>query len=155
MPRSDSGISVEERFNKRSTTRSPSATGTVETRISISRSPTLTPAMPSCGRRFSAISRRAMILMRETSAASRFFGGDGRSYNMPSIRKRMRRLSAKGSMWMSEARSRSASSRIRLIRCVTGASSVPRRMSSLRVGATPRDSLPIEPMSCSWLVRFW
>jgi len=49
---------------------SPKATGTVDTRISASRSSSLRPILmrPSWGRRFSAISSRARLLIREVIA---------------------------------------------------------------------------------------
>ena len=50
----------------RITTFSPKAVGRVETRSSISRPSRSVLMRPSCGRRFSAMSMREIILMRET-----------------------------------------------------------------------------------------
>src|SRR5205823_1854778 len=43
---------------------------------------------PSCGWRFSAMSRRAMILMRDTITPCTTCGGSSTSRSMPSLRKR-------------------------------------------------------------------
>ena len=70
---------------------SPKIVGSVETRKSISRWLKRSLIRPSCGRRRSAMSRLAMILTREVSAASRRFGGVMISCRTPSTRKRTRK----------------------------------------------------------------
>ena len=63
----------------RSTSFSPKIVGSVETRKSSSRERpsrrTRILMRPSCGKRFSAMSSRAMIFMREVSASRIFIGG--------------------------------------------------------------------------------
>ena len=79
------------------------------TRRSSSFSPTVTLIRPSWVRRRSAMSSLARILMRERMAPSNRRGGLSRSISRPSIRYRTRMRSSNGSMWMSEARSCTAS----------------------------------------------
>ena len=69
---------------------SPNATGRVETRSSTSLPARVVLMRPSCGRRFSAMSRRDMVLMREMTAACTIFGIDWMSCSTPSMRKRIR-----------------------------------------------------------------
>ena len=78
---------------------------------------------PSCGRRRSTMFMSAMILMRLTSAGPMSAGSDSTSCSAPSMRKRTRTSSSVGSMWTSDARSRSACVRILLTTWMTGASS--------------------------------
>ncbi len=61
--------------SSRSTTRSPAPVGSVDTRTSTCRSPSFSAMRPSCGSRFSAMSRLAMILRRDTSAPCSARGG--------------------------------------------------------------------------------
>ena len=79
---------------------------------------------PSCGRRRSTMFMSAMILMRLTSAGPIEPGRSSTSCSAPSMRKRTRTRSSCGSMWMSEARSRSAWVMISCTTWTTGASSV-------------------------------
>ena len=72
----------------RMTSFSPNATAMVDTRISTSRSPRAVLMRPSCGRRFSAMSRRASVLMRETTAAWTTFGSVCTLCRTPSMRMR-------------------------------------------------------------------
>ncbi|CRW98505.1 hypothetical protein PAERUG_P53_London_9_VIM_2_02_13_03224 [Pseudomonas aeruginosa] len=109
--------------SRRSTTRSPLAEGRVETRMSTSRPPTRREIRPSWGIRFSAMSSRAMTLIRDTSRAASSRLGSSTSRSTPSTRKRTTRRFSKVSRWMSEAFSRIASPRIALIRRMIGASS--------------------------------
>ncbi len=85
------------------TTLSPWSMGMVETRRSISRSPTLSRMRPSWGSLRSAMFSFAMILIRETMAACSLFGAVSISCSTPSIRYRTFSSSSKGSMWMSLA----------------------------------------------------
>ena len=83
---------------------SPKAVGIVETRSSISLPSRSVLMRPSCGRRFSAMSMRHIILRREVMARLTSFGTRWISCSTPSMRKRMLACSRFGSMWMSEAR---------------------------------------------------
>ena len=74
----------------RITTFSPKATGRVETRSSISRPPRLVLMRPSWGRRFSAMSRRDIVLMRLTTAVCTTLGISWMLCSTPSMRKRIR-----------------------------------------------------------------
>ncbi|MPN14229.1 hypothetical protein SDC9_161555 [bioreactor metagenome] len=74
--------------SRRSTARSPWALGRVETRTSMARVPRRRLMRPSCGRRFSAMSRSAMIFRREISAACSARLGCTTSRSVPSTRKR-------------------------------------------------------------------
>ena len=76
----------------RSTARSPCALGSVLTRTSIARVPIRSEIRPSCGNRFSAMSRSAIIFRREISAACNARLGLTTSRNVPSIRKRTAEL---------------------------------------------------------------
>ncbi|MNZ82392.1 hypothetical protein D3C78_1010890 [compost metagenome] len=70
---------------------SPNRVGRVLTRKSITRlGPTLSFMRPSCGTRFSEMSRREMTLMREASLSLMATGGEAISRNSPSMRKRTR-----------------------------------------------------------------
>jgi len=74
--------------SRRSTARSPWALGRVETRTSMARVPRRRLMRPSWGRRFSAMSRSAMIFSREISAACSARLGCTTSRRSPSTRKR-------------------------------------------------------------------
>ncbi len=104
------------------TTLSPKMVGRQETRRSISLPPMVSFILPSWGSLLSAILRSAMILSREIIAAWRCFGGGAISYNTPSTRYLTFKVSSKGSIWMSDARSFMACMRIRLTSFMMGAS---------------------------------
>ena len=72
----------------RSTSFSPNTAGQTDTRTSILRFWNWIPKLPSCGKRFSAISSLDKILIREIIAAIASLDGGVRSYKEPSIRKR-------------------------------------------------------------------
>ena len=101
--------------SSRSTTRSPQAEGMVETRTSIARPPSSSAMRPSCGTRFSAISSRAITLIRDTSSEASLRPGRSISCSVPSTRKRITRLFSNVSMWISEAPSLIASANMALI----------------------------------------
>ena len=84
--------------SKRSTARSPCALGNVLTRTSTARVPIRKLMRPSCGKRFSEISRSAMIFRREISAACSARLGCTTSRNVPSTRKRTLEWRSYGSM---------------------------------------------------------
>ena len=69
MPRCDRSRRPASLSSRRSTARSPWPVGSVETRTSTGLPPTRSVMRPSCGRRFSAMSSCAMILIREISEA--------------------------------------------------------------------------------------
>ncbi len=84
---------------------SPKAVGMVDRRISTSRPPGERVLMrPSCGRRRSARSIRPSTLIRLTTAVITAGGTSNTLCSTPSMRKRMRPISRRGSRWMSEAR---------------------------------------------------
>ena len=99
----------------------PAPVGSVDTRTSTCLSPSFSAMRPSCGRRFSAMSRLAMILRRDTSAACSARGGSMTSRSTPSTRKRTTERASYGSKCRSDARSRSACSSSALIMRITGA----------------------------------
>src|SRR5713101_7218738 len=109
--------------SRRSTTRSPCAVGRIETRTSTERPARRSAMRPSCGWRFSAMSRRAMILMRDTITPCTTCGGSSTSRSIPSLRKRTTERWSKASMWMSDAPSRTACENSALINRTIGASS--------------------------------
>ena len=78
----------------RMTTFSPNAVGSVETRSSISFPSRSVLMRPSCGRRFSAMSMRHIVLRREVMARLTSFGTRWISCSTPSMRKRMLRVLA-------------------------------------------------------------
>ena len=88
MPSAARSSCAESRSSSRSTTRSPDPVGSVDIRTSTCLSPSFSVIRPSCGSRFSAMSRLAMILSRETSAACSARGGSSTSTSTPSTRKR-------------------------------------------------------------------
>ena len=70
---------------------SPNSVGSVLTRKSMVRlGLTLSFMRPSCGTRFSEMSRREITLMREASLSLMASGGEAISRNSPSMRKRTR-----------------------------------------------------------------
>ena len=69
---------------------SPNSVGSVLMRKSIALLPNLSFMRPSCGTRFSAMSRREMTLMREASLSLIAIGGWVISRSSPSTRKRTR-----------------------------------------------------------------
>ena len=69
---------------------SPNSVGSVLTRKSIALLPNLSFMRPSCGTRFSAMSRREITLMREASLSLIAIGGWVISRSSPSTRKRTR-----------------------------------------------------------------
>ena len=88
MP-TDSRLSwLSDLSSRRSTARSPWALGRVDTRTSTARVPMRSEMRPSWGRRFSAMSRSAMIFRREISAACSARLGCTTSRSVPSTRKR-------------------------------------------------------------------
>ena len=107
----------------RSTTRSPARDGRVETRTSSVLPPRVSGIRPSCGTRFSAMSSRAMTLMRDTSSGVIRGFSDRVSRSTPSTRMRTVSAVSNGSRWMSDAPDRTASAMMPLIRRITGASS--------------------------------
>ena len=127
--------------SKRNTARSPCPVGRVETRTSTGLPPTRRVMRPSCGKRFSAMSSCAMILMREMSEPWIALRGRTTSRRLPSMRKRTTEVCSNGSMWMSDAPSRSACVSSALIMRMTGASSDDSSKSSMA------------GTSCSSLVR--
>ena len=84
--------------SKRSTARSPWALGSVLTRTSTARVPMRRLMRPSCGSRFSEMSRSAMIFKREISAACKARLGCTTSRSVPSTRKRTLEWRSYGSM---------------------------------------------------------
>ena len=89
----------------RSTHFSPNAVGMVETRISTSRPPGERVLIrPSCGRRRSPRSIRDSTLIRLVAAVITGGGISNTLCSMPSMRKRTRPTSRRGSRWMSLAR---------------------------------------------------
>ena len=88
-----SSCSLPESSN-RMTTFSPNSVGRHDTRKSISRTllPSLKRALmrPSCGSRFSAMSSRAMILMREMIGSRYLSAGAITACSTPSMRNRIR-----------------------------------------------------------------
>ena len=69
---------------------SPNSVGSVLTRKSIALLPNFSFMRPSCGTRFSAMSRREMTLMRAESLSLMASGGWVISRSSPSTRKRTR-----------------------------------------------------------------
>src|SRR5262249_46599114 len=72
----------------RITTFSPLVTGSVETRMSMRRPPISATSRPSCGMRFSAMSRFESTFKRDTIALCVHFGSRCSSRSRPSTRKR-------------------------------------------------------------------
>jgi hypothetical protein len=116
MPISSSRRTVLPWPSSRITTDSPYCEGSVDSRTSRVRSFRRSEKRPSCGRRFSEMSSPAISFRRGSASVC--------TCSTPSMRKRMRRCRSCGSMWMSDARERSACSNIELSNRTTGASSV-------------------------------
>src|SRR6056297_632615 len=106
-----------------STTRSPWLEGKVDTRTSTGLPASRRLIRPSWGRRFSAMSRRAMTLMRDATSDASAGDVDSTSRSTPSTRNLTERRSSNGSKWMSDAWSRSACKSTPLIKRMIGASS--------------------------------
>ena len=113
----------------RMTMPSPSTRGIVTMRMSIACPSTVSDTRPSCGTRFSAMSRSAMIFTREITPATMRRGIWVVSRSTPSTRKRTRMSRPSGSKWMSEAPSSTAWAMIELTSLMTGASSADSRIS--------------------------
>ena len=111
-------------LSSRITTDSPCWVGRVLMRTSMLPSLSRTWKRPSCGRRFSLMSSPLINFSRSATAPAILASASVCTCSTPSMRKRMRRLRSCGSMWMSDARLRSACSNIELSRRTTGASSV-------------------------------
>ena len=129
------------------TTASPWIIGMTDTRRSISRPATFSRMRPSCGTRFSAMSRWLRIFSRDTIAAWYFrtLGGMFASTSTPSTRYRTRSTSSNGSTWTSVARLSSASCRTwltNLMMLASWAASVRSRLSS-----PPSSTTEIPPSS--------
>ena len=84
--------------SSRITTRSPWPVGKVETRTSTGRPATRNEIRPSCGSRFSAMSRWAMTFTRDTNSGPNARGGWSASRSTPSTRNRIIRRFSKDSM---------------------------------------------------------
>ena len=91
---------------------------------------------PSCGSRFSAMSRRAMILMREMIGSRYLSAGVITACSTPSMRNRIRISFSYGSMWMSLAPSLNRREQQRVDEPDD------RRFAALPSRATPRRSPP-------------
>ena len=129
MPSASSEIVTLVLSRMRITTDSPWTMGSVTTRMSICRPSTMRPRRPSCGRRLSAMSRSAMILMRDTTPGIIRRGTVVDSDITPSTRKRTRISRSSESKWTSEAPRCTASERIEWTSLMTGASSADSRRS--------------------------
>ena len=139
----------------RMTTPSPSTWGMVTTRRSIAWPSTVSDTRPSCGTRFSAMSRLAMIFTREIVPGTIRRGMCVLSRSTPSTRKRTRMSRPSGSKWMSEAPSSTPWAMIEFTSLITGASSADSRISvtsasssspSLTAAATASSSLLMRPI---------
>ena len=97
MPSKSSEMPAFSLSRIRMTTRSPARLGRVDTRTSTSLPPSVRPMRPSCGMRRSAMSRRAMTLIRLTTTGATLAGKRRRSCNTPSARMRMTRPVSYGS----------------------------------------------------------
>lgn len=117
------------RGNRRITALSPCCVGMVATRTSSSLHPMRARAVPSCGRRRSAMLRLARISMREISAC-----GDAR--NKLSTRTRTVSPERNGSTWISLARRSNARSNRSLSARTTGAP--PARSRKLSISSSDR-----------------
>ena len=113
-----SGIPVSSKDNipadwssKRITTDSPYCTGMVDIRTSMLWPLIFKLNRPSCGNRFSDISKPAISFKRKTIAEAILFSLRIFSWSTPSIRWRIRNAFSSGSMWTSDARICTASSK--------------------------------------------
>ena len=150
MPSFSSPYPASPRSRIRSTTASPWIIGMTDTRRSMSRPATRSRIRPSCGTRFSAMSRWLRILSRLTIAAWYFRtdGGMFASTSTPSTRYRTRSTSSNGSTWTSVARLSSASCNTwltNLMMLASWAASVRSRLSSpaSSMTAMPSSSTPM------------
>ncbi len=107
--------------SRRMTTDSPCWMGMVERRTSMLRFLIRMLKRPSWGRRRSEMFRPAMSLRRETSALAMRFSFITCSWSTPSMRWRIRSTDSSGSMWMSEAPTCTASSKMVCKSLTTGA----------------------------------
>ena len=114
---------------------------------------TVSDMRPSCGTRFSAMSRSAMIFTRETTPATIRRGIVVVSRSTPSTRKRTRISRPSGSKWMSEARSSTAWAMIELTSLMTGASSADSRISVTSASSASPSSTASATASSSRLMR--
>jgi hypothetical protein len=109
--------------SRRMTIDSPWATGMVDRRMSMRAFLTLIWKRPSCGRRFSEMSRPDISFRRVTSAEAMRVSSMICSCRKPSMRWRTRSRFSSGSMWMSDACTCVASSNMDCSSRTTGASS--------------------------------
>ncbi|MCY1178273.1 hypothetical protein D9M73_186160 [compost metagenome] len=86
MPSASSVIPAFSLSRMRNTTRSPARLGKVDTRTSSNLPPSVSPMRPSCGTRRSAMSSRAITLMRLTTTGATCGGMRSVSRSTPSIR---------------------------------------------------------------------
>ena len=129
MPSWSSPISAWVLSRIRMTTPSPSTWGIVTTRRSIEWPSTVSDTRPSCGTRFSEMSRLAMIFTREIVPGTIRRGMCVLSRSTPSTRKRTRMSRPSGSKWMSDAPSSTPWAMIEFTSLITGASSADSRTS--------------------------
>ena len=137
--------------SRRSTTRSPSRAGRVDTRTSSAWLPIRSEIRPSCGTRFSAMSSRAITLIRDTSSGASRGGRLAAVRSTPSTRRRTRSIDSNGSTWMSEAPWRAPSAISPLIRRITGASSAAASRSAAAGRSSSSASRPLPASSASTL----
>ena len=132
-------------------TASPNCVGTTETRYSFWAPPTVALMRPSCGNRRSAMSRFAITLMRETTAAWNLTrpSGTAISTSMPSMRKRTRIRCSRGSTWISVAPSYCA-------RISNSFTTETIEASSADSSTSSRSTYPVDDRSTcsSWAVAF-
>ena len=128
MSSSVSGALPESRM--RSTTDSASTSGSTTTRRSMWRPSIVRPMRPSWGRRRSAMSRFARILIRETTELTIRLGTCAASSITPSTRKRTWKPSVSGSKWTSDAPCSTAWAMIERTSLMVGASSADSRSST-------------------------
>jgi len=147
MPSRSSVTTPPVWFRIRITTDSPCWVGMVEIRSSTWMFRTVATKRPSWGRRFSEMSRPDMSFRRSTSGAEIFDSASVWTYRTPSMRKRMKIRVSRGSMWMSEARTRSASPNTDCSSLTTCASSAPADVANVvkLTAASPTSS----PSSCA------
>ncbi len=102
----------------------PNVVGRLETRKSTSLFSKRTLNLPSCGTRFSVMSRFEIILIRARTAFWFDFGMLNMSCRAPSMRYLTRRVPYSGSIWMSDALPLSACVSIRFTSLTIGAVSL-------------------------------
>ena len=98
MPSRSSDMPAFSLSKIRITTRSPARLGNVDTRTSTSFPPSVRPIRPSCGIRRSAMSSRAMTLIRLTTTGATLAGKRSRSCKTPSARMRITKPVSYGSI---------------------------------------------------------